>query len=84
MTEEELLELLAEKEHESWANWMLYLFSKCQYHTDGSTTIPAELAQMWHRKAVTPYNAMTHQEQESDRVEVRKILPIIERYARRD
>lgn len=29
MTEEELIEQLADKEHDSWARWMRYLFSKC-------------------------------------------------------
>lgn len=54
MTEEELIEQLADKAHASWAHW--------------------------HRQVDTPYSKLFGQEKESDRVEARKLLPIIGQY----
>lgn len=75
---EDLMEQLAEAEHASWANWMSYLFSKCQLHHDGAVTIPAGLVRHWRRQVETPYADLSEAEKESDRDEVRKILPLIE------
>jgi hypothetical protein len=80
MTKEELIEELAHFEHDSWSHWMDYLFSKCKQNEDGSMTIPAELVYHWTRQLTTKYVDLTEKERESDRVEVRKILPIIEEY----
>lgn len=73
-----LLEQLADKEHDSWARWMRSLFSKCQPNADGSMTIPTNLVVRWHRQMRTPYADLSEQEKESDREEVRLILPLIE------
>lgn len=75
-----LMEELAHLEHDSWARWMRYLFSKCEQHPDGSVTIPATLRQQWDRQAATPYEGLTEQEKESDRKEVRATFPVIEKY----
>lgn len=80
MTKEELIELLADKEHASWARWMQYLFSKSDAHGDGSVTIPADLALRWFRQADTPYSDLSEREKQSDRDEVDHIMPIIEQY----
>jgi len=82
MTHEELVEALADKEHDSWSRWMDYLFSKGQLHSDGSFTIEAASVERWRRQAETPYVALTEREKDSDRSEVRRILPIIEIYIR--
>lgn len=80
MTQEELIEQLADKEHASWANWMLYLFSKCEINPDGSVTIPSGLAERWQRQAETDYADLSEREKQSDRDEVAHIMPIIEEY----
>jgi hypothetical protein len=82
MTEEELIEQLADKEHASWARWMEYLFSRCKGHFDGSATIPADLVERWLRQINTPYAQLSDQEKQSDRDEVEHILPIIREYAK--
>ncbi|HEX3643055.1 MAG TPA: hypothetical protein VHV10_17355 [Ktedonobacteraceae bacterium] len=76
----ELIEQLADKEHASWANWMKYLFSKCEQQSDGSLNIPLGLALRWQRQMSTPYAELSEQEKQSDRDEVAHILPIIEAY----
>jgi hypothetical protein len=75
-----LIEQLAACEHVSWANWMIYLFSKCEFCEDGSYSIPAGLASQWKRQATTAYKDLPEREKQYDRDEVAKILPIIEAY----
>lgn len=77
MTEQELIEQLAEKEHASWARWQGYLHSRCDILGDGSLVIPAELVARWQRQIDTPYADLSEREKQSDREEVTYILPII-------
>ncbi len=81
MTESELIEQLADKEHASWARWMEYLFSKCEPLSDGSLVIPFPYVVRWRRQTETPYVGLSDNEQQSDRNEVAHILPIIKEYA---
>lgn len=80
MSEQELIELLADKEHASWARWMRYLFSKCTRTMHGDMVIPMELALRWTIQSETPYERLSEQEKQSDRAEVAHILPIIKAY----
>ena len=80
MTEQELIEQLADKEHASWCHWMDYLFSRCISTIEGDAVIPNDLALRWRRQASTPYTELTEREKQSDRDEVAHILPIIDEY----
>lgn len=80
MTESELIEQLSASEHESWARWMQYLFSKCEHNPDGSMTIPEESVRWWQDLAELPYSHLSEHSKQSDRDEVAHILPIIEEY----
>jgi hypothetical protein len=88
MTKDELIELLADKEHASWAHWMEYLFSCCNMvdDSDGYSTyeIPRELVAHWERQVETPYAELSEKEKQSDRKQVAYILPIIDRYMGND
>jgi hypothetical protein len=77
MTEQELIEQLAEKEHASWARWMQYLFSKCYCDQDCTLIIPVTLVERWRKQADTPYAQLSEREKQSDRDEVAHIMPII-------
>lgn len=81
MTEQELIEALADKEHASWARWMAYLFSICEKDSDSNVTISGSLVKRWQRQIETPYAELSEREKQSDRDEVAHILPIIEEYA---
>lgn len=81
MTEKELIELLADEEHDSWARWMQWLFSRCIANDDKSMTIPAPLVERWMRQAYTIYEDLSEEEKHSDRNEVMYILPIIRRFS---
>ena len=80
MSEQELIEALADKEHASWARWMKYLFSQCDVTSDGSAIIPARLVKRSQRQADTAYASLSETEKQSDRNEVARIVPIIRSY----
>ncbi len=80
MSEQELIEALADKEHASWAHWMEYLFDVCKRNEDGSVTIPLDLAKRWRGQVKTPYADLTEREKQSDRDEVAHILPIMKEF----
>lgn len=71
------LEVLAAVEHERWAGWMRYLFTKGITGADGCFIIEPASVLHWRRQMETPYAALTESEKESDRVEVRKTLAAI-------
>lgn len=72
-----LIEELADIEHERWSHWQRYLHSKCKRARDGSLVIPAHLVHRWEHQMSTPYSALTEEEKESDREQVRRYLSII-------
>ena len=80
ISEQELIERLADKEHASWARWMEYLFSKCNRNENGELVIPEPLIWHWQRQIDTPYERLTEREKQSDRDEVAHILPIIREF----
>lgn len=72
-----LLEELADVEHERWSHWQRYVHSKCERTADGALVIPAHLVDRWETQMNTPYSALSEEEKESDREQVRRYLPII-------
>ena len=74
----DLLEKLAALEHERWAGWMRYLFSFCEFWLSPETPEVRRALIRWLRQAATKYNHMPPDERESDRVEARKTLSVIQ------
>ncbi len=72
-----LIDELAAIEHERWSHWQRYMHSKGVRQADGSLVLPAELVERWERQAATDYDALPDKEQESDREQVNRYLPII-------
>ena len=66
----ELVEVLANIEHQRWSKWQKYLHNKCIENEDGSLTIPTELVDRWTRQMNTDYKDLTELEKESDREQV--------------
>ena len=76
--ENELIEKLADIEHQRWADWMGYLFGKCDYPKIGeNAVIPAEWADRWGKQMNTPYSELTEKEKDSDREQVMRYFPLI-------
>lgn len=72
-----MVEQLAAIEHERWAHWQRYVHDQCERQDDGSLVIPAELVARWQTQIETPYAELTDEEQESDREQVRRYLPVV-------
>jgi hypothetical protein len=75
-----MVEELAALEHERWAHWQKYVHDKGQRQSDGSVLLPAELVARWERQINTQYPDLAADEKESDREQVRKYLPLLERW----
>ena len=67
MSNESLLEELADSEHDKWSRWMRWMLINW---TKGNV-------ERWWRQKDTPYSELTEREKESDRKEARKTLEII-------
>lgn len=75
-----LVEELAALEHQRWAHWQKYVHDNGQRQPDGSIVLPADLVVRWERQINTQYADLTAEERESDREQVRKYLPLLERW----
>ncbi len=76
-----IVELLADIEHERWANWQSYLHSKLYEIDDNRVSLnhhlkilPTELYDRWERQIKTPYSQLSEPEKESDRHQVENTL----------
>lgn len=63
-----LLEGLANLEHEQWIHWTSYMLSN----------LTPENIERWKRQCETPYSDLTEKEKRSDREWARKVLNIID------
>lgn len=69
----DLREPLAAYAHGSWSRWMDHLFSR----TDDAGAISTEDAERWKRLIATPYEDLTEEEKESDRLEADRMLEVM-------
>jgi len=65
----EIIEHCADLEHQRWAKWQVYLYSKCKRVDDG-LLIPMEALSHWQRQINTDYKDLTEKEKDSDREQV--------------
>ena len=75
---DDVIEILAQYEHDRWSRWQRYLFSKCRVNKDGSLTIPKEFVERWARQMNTEYNNLLESEKASDRIEAKRIIKCME------
>ncbi len=69
-------EQLAHIEHQRWADWQKYVFSKSEW-TENGYLIPKELCFGWQKQIDTLYKDLTEKEKNSDREQVDRYLPLI-------
>lgn len=74
---EQTVERLAAVEHERWAHWQQYVHDQCELQDDGSLIVPAKMVARWQIQIETAYSELSDQEQESDREQVRRYLPVV-------
>ena len=73
----DVLDRLAEIEHERWAHWQRFVHDSCHEQEDGSLVIPVEMVQRWERQIATPYPDLTEAERSSDIEQVKRYLPTV-------
>ena len=73
----QVVEQLADIEHERWAHWQQYVHDQCERQDDGSLVIPADLAERWQVQIETRYAELSEREKDSDREQVRRYLPYV-------
>jgi len=79
----EIIEKLADIEHQRWADWQKYMMLSC-FKERGLRDknmvleIPKSQWDNWHRQIMTPYKDLTEKEKDSDREQVDRYLPIIQ------
>lgn len=74
---DDIIDALAEIEHQRWVHWQRFLHGKCERRSDGALVIPSDLVTQWERQIATPYCELSEKEKESDREQVRRYLPTI-------
>jgi hypothetical protein len=77
---DELVEKLAEVEHQRWADWQKYLHGKCETMQPLGYEIKAIPFHSWHhweRQIATPYSDLSEQEKQSDREQVARYWSLI-------
>lgn len=76
--QKKLIEKLADIEHQRWADWQQYLFSKCSLaENECDLVIPIELVKRWQKQIETDYKNLSEKEKDSDREQVMRYWPII-------
>lgn len=73
-----MLEKLANLQHEIWSHWMTYLFEVSTLNEDGSVTIPADKVERWKRQMKTHYLDLPSDERKSDLEQARKVIDVID------
>lgn len=64
----DVVEALAALSHEQWAGWTRWMIDAWS----------SEAVARWERQIATPYAELSEQEKESDRVEARLVLALLE------
>jgi hypothetical protein len=72
-----LEDALAAIEHERWSHWQRYMHDQAVKQPDGSLLIPTDLVKRWEAQSNTRFMALSDEEKESDRKQVRAYLPVI-------
>lgn len=75
--EREFVEKGADLEHDRWARWQKYMFSKGTVDESGVFHLPKEFVDRWFRQIDTKYADLSEPEKESDRKETRSYLPLV-------
>ena len=84
--ESDFVEKGADIEHDRWARWQKYMFSKMieeekfeegSHFKTGNYILPKEFVDRWFRQIDTKYADLSEAEKESDRKETRNYLPLL-------
>ena len=77
MTKAELIEALADIEHERWGDWQAYVHTLGQRDSYGNLVLPAEKVEHWSRLIATFYRNLPEHSKQADRDQVARYWPLI-------
>ena len=81
MTKDELIEQLADIEHQRWSDWQRYVHEDvCEEEgilDSGNLVIPPDKVAHWNRLIATPYADLPEHSKQSDRDQVARYWPLI-------
>jgi len=80
MTEEQLLERIAELCHKQWSDWMKYFLNKCHYDSNGDIVVHREYISNLELQINADYKELSEIDKEKDRREANKFLSIFREY----
>lgn len=69
-----MIDDLAAIEHERWSRWQRYMHDQGELQKDGSLLLPERLVRHWEGQIATPFAALSEDEKDSDREQVRRYL----------
>jgi len=73
--EEEIMEKLADIEHQRWADWQKWCHKILRENCPSPEL--EKVLKRWDKQIATPYSELSEKEKESDREQVRRYLPIL-------
>jgi hypothetical protein len=74
--EKEIIEKLADIEHQRWADWQRWVHINLK-ETPAGLFLPRESVNNWDKQIQTDYKDLSEFDKEKDREQVRRYLPII-------
>lgn len=82
---EEIIDKLAAIEHERWSHWQEYMFDCAIKSGDDNIGIrtfswPTAQVERWNEQMETEYECLTEEEKQSDRDQVMRYWPLIEKF----
>lgn len=77
MNKDQLIEALADIEHQRWSDWQEYLHEGCWHDDYGNAVIDAEKYNHWQRLIATPYADLPEHSKQSDREQVMRYWPLL-------
>lgn len=76
----DIIEIMADVEHDRWSKWQKYLHSLCVKNKDGSLTIPKSRVVHWEKEIATKYSDLTEELKEYDREEARTTFNALKKH----
>lgn len=73
----QMLDEIADLQHEIWSHWMRYLFEVSLQNEDGTVTIPADKVKRWKRQMRIKYSDLSDNEQKSDLEQAQKVMNLL-------
>lgn len=80
MTDNQLVEKIAELCHDQWSGWMKYFLGKCHYDSNGNIVIHRDYVDSLKLQINAKYKELSEIDKDKDRREGNRFLDIFNKY----